>query len=133
MSFFTDPKMFFTQILEEIKFGPLTIFERFRYSRTFLKRFVKVRNRTNTFLPRWFCIFTNFFKNVLEYQNRSKFVRVPYLIKIAMLVKNILGSGKNSFLIFRLLIYIYETPTKKQIFLFLEIESAKQNLRFLPN
>ena len=49
--FFTDPKMFFTQILEQIKLGPLTNFERFQYSRTFLKRIVKVRNRINKFLP----------------------------------------------------------------------------------
>ena len=49
MSFFPDPRRFSSQIVELIKSGPLTNFERFRYPRTFLKKFVKVRNLAKNF------------------------------------------------------------------------------------
>ena len=42
-----------------------------------------------------FYIFTNFIKNVLEYRNRSKFVRRPTLTYSTIWVKNIWGSGKK--------------------------------------
>ena len=53
------------------------------------------------FLAR-FCTFTIFFKNVLEYRNRSKFVRGPNSTYSTIWEKNIWGSGKKvSFLILR--------------------------------
>ena len=48
-TFFSDPQMFFSQIEEQVKKGPLANFERFWYSRTFLKKFVKVPNQAKKF------------------------------------------------------------------------------------
>ena len=41
--------MFVTQIVELVKSGSLTNFEQFRYSRTFLKKFLKVENQAKKF------------------------------------------------------------------------------------
>ena len=43
--FFSDPQMFFSQIKEWVKLGPLAKFERFLQSGTFLKKIAKVENR----------------------------------------------------------------------------------------
>ena len=46
---FSDPHFLFTQIEEQVELGPLANFEQFWYSRTFLKKFVKVENRAKKF------------------------------------------------------------------------------------
>ena len=46
---FSDPQVFFIQIVEEVELGPLANFESFWYSRTFLKKFLKVENWAKKF------------------------------------------------------------------------------------
>ena len=47
----------------------------------------------------WFCTFTKFFRNVLEYGNCSKFVEETNLTYSAIGVKDLLYSGPNNVLI----------------------------------
>ena len=48
-TFFSDPKMFFSQIVEQVEKGPLANFERFWHSRTFLKKILKIQNQAKKF------------------------------------------------------------------------------------